>query len=321
VLPRNGATCQSNLIGIYFTSGRSWPLSRASEPRHRLRIERQDSASRAKAGAPNGSPPDFVPMVEPSPGCLVPNFPLNGWQRKAGDYLLFFGHEGGEWVEPHTIAPPRLEVVSVTYRPGGFPFPPDRLALLRLCVVDTSSVSNGEPVHVELGDTVVRLWPAAAKSSCARRAGPGAVHAFRGVVLLPRTAKLSFARLVISPQAPMSGGDWIPLSLKPDGRLFLALWVAALLFFAGMAVQFWYIRKRWMKASREMDMRRIFSAGLSMVLSGTILVVIAQCAVMGWETEMRNLSLPVPFMVLVIVHGLKLLAAGFVPEIVEDTLL
>jgi TRAP-type C4-dicarboxylate transport system permease large subunit len=139
------------------------------------------------------------------------------------------------------------------------------------------------------------------------------------VVLLP-TSRLSFARVVLSSPEEASG-HWIPISLEPDGQLFLALRFAVFLFLSGMAIQFWYIRTRWLKDSREMPMRRLFSAVLSIVMSGTIVVVIAQCGVMMWETEMRHLALPVPFMLLVFVHGLKLLAAGFVPEIVEDTLL
>jgi hypothetical protein len=312
VLAREGETCQDDLLATHFRGGRTWPLSlttRDGRPRQRLTI--------VKRGETRGN--DTVGLVEYSDGCVVPNFALNGWQRETGDYVLFFGQGSEEWVQPRRISPPRLDVVSIKYRPGGFPFPPDRLALLLLCVRDTSELATGAPVRVELGDTVVDLARQAPGSGCAREAGSGISYGFRGVVLLP-TSRLSFARVVLSGPEEASG-HWIPISLEPDGQLFLALRLAVFLFLSGMAIQVWYIRTRWLKHSREMPMRRLFSAGLSVVMSGTIVVVIAQCGVMMWETEMRHLALPVPFMLLVFVHGLKLLAAGFVPEIVEDTLL
>jgi hypothetical protein len=271
---------------------------------------------------------DTVAMVaKPSSPCIVPNVAMDTTSERQGDYLLFVSDTAGEWVHHRRFAPPRLQLSSLDFRPGGFPFPPGRLALLGLCVNSAVPMRPGEKLVVEL-DMARHELEGNSRNDCPIPL-PGArrpyVYGFRGVVLLESTNLVS-ARVGIAPGGQSSSiphrGGWLPVALTPNGTWFLArgcLMGSALLGVVMQVGYLWYfagVRPRHLRR-----LRRLLSLSLSVFISGTLVVVFTEFCVMVTQSPIKSSSIPIPFGLVVFGHALKLLAAALVPELVEDTLL
>jgi hypothetical protein len=271
---------------------------------------------------------DTVSMVrkDGSP-CIVPNVAVDTTNERHGDYLLFLSDADGEWVHRRRFEIPKLKLASLDFRPGGFPFPPDRLALLRVCINSVDPIHSGERLLVELGGKT-HVLEDARRADCPTPA-PGAqrpyAYGFGGVILLEST-ELASARVVIVPAGQSSSitgrARWLPIPLKPSGAWFLSrvwLFVSILL---GLLLQVGYlwiftdVRPRHLR-----NLRRALSIGLSIAISCILTVVFAECVVMITQSPLESSAIPVPFALVLLAHGMKLFAAALLPELVENAAL
>jgi hypothetical protein len=270
---------------------------------------------------------DTVSMMrKQSSPCIVPNVPVGVASEREGDYLLFLGDTAGEWVHRRTFHRPKMQLASLIFRPGGFPFPPDRLALLGVCINSADPIRPGEKLVVELGGKT-HVLNEDTRTKC-RSPGPGTqrphAYGFRGVILLEST-NLSSARVGIVPGGQSASitqrGMWLPVPLTPNGKWFLSNgWLIASALFGAVA-QLVYLRKFVKVRFRSVHVRRRVSLGVSVIISAILAVVFAECCVMVVQSPLESSAIPIPFALIVLAHGLKLVAAALLPELVENTLL
>lgn len=287
-----------------------------------------DAVSRLELVPLSGRPTNDTAsmMKKASSPCIVPNVPAGAVSERQGDYLLFLSDTAGAWVHRRTFELPRLQLASLIFRPGGFPFPPNRLALLGVCINSTEPIRPGEKLLVELGGETHELDDAARADCPTPRPGTPRPYAygFRGVILLESTA-LSSARIGIVPGGLSSGitarGRWLPVALKANGTWFLSNgWLVASALLGALAQVLylrWFVKVRFL----SVPMRRRVSLAVSVIISSILAVVFAECCVMVTQSPLESSAIPIPFALVVLAHGLKLVAAALLPEIVENTLL
>jgi len=158
----------------------------------------------------------------------------------------------------------------------------------------------------------------------ARRCGgatPG-MAAFSGLAGLEHTdlssAEVFMADEGVRPDSPQDG-EWLAVILRRDGSLFQSWFHLCFWFALGMAMQLLYacVTNRRFHADR---VRRL-ATWSGAVISGIIVTVVAQFAVMVAETDFQSDRIPVILALSVLSHMAQLLAAALVPEHVEEFLL
>jgi hypothetical protein len=316
VVARAPGECREDILARHFAVGGAWPLQ--EETRSYMEIIPLSTRKRN----------DTLSMVQyPESDCLVPNFRLDQWERTAGDYLFMYKDRRGTWAQRRTLRQPEMRLVSVIFRPGGFPFPPDRLALVRICVASAGPLAADEEMIVQLADRRYVLKPQNGAKLCERKVtlqDSEQLYGFGGVVLL-RTSDLSFGRVLLKekgvPSSAAVRGQWIPLRLQADGTLFLSWSKLALLLITGALAQLAFIGWTLWRTRPRLTGARLLSMVLSVVLSSTLVLVIGECFEMVSATQIDGVSVPVPFALLVLVYGMKLIAAAMVPEAVEEIFL
>jgi hypothetical protein len=277
-----------------------------------------------RAGELHFSPASHIAWSKPmhlvrlgSTGCVVPD-PAGGEPLPApGEYLVKVVHEKTS-VFRLTVKPARLQVVHALIRPGGLPFPSDRIALVRVCVRTSPALPAHKRMWMRLED---KLLPMTLERG--RRCDDAApdVAAFSGLVGLEHTDGGSAEVFVVNERdAPQSARDEerAEVTLKKDGRLFQSWGYLSLGFAGGMVLQILYacVTNRRFHADRLR--RRATWSGA--VISGIVVAVVVQLAVAVSETDLASDRIPVILALSVLAHVAKLLAAALVPEYVEEFL-
>ncbi|HSU17487.1 hypothetical protein [Longimicrobium sp.] len=300
--------CSGGSVRNYFARGNRWPPPDAPHVGE-LRI----------------SPVDIITWSEPielirlgSAGCVVPRFTSGEWPGSPGDYFVKVAHDRTS-VFRVTVDSARSQVMEAYIRPGGLPFPSDRIALVRVCVRTRPALSGHERMWMHLGDRFLLLTLERGRRCASAASG---VAAFSGLVGLEHTDRGSAEVFVVNenddPDSPQYG-EWVPVTLKRDGKLFLSWLYLGLSFMGGMVVQMVYacVTSRGFHADR---LGRI-ATWSGAVVSGIIVAVVAEFVVLVMETDVDSDRIPVIFALSVLAHMVKLLAATLVPEHVEEFLL
>lgn len=309
VLLRDSANeCSTGSVRSYFGGGDQWP------PQNARRV-----------GELRISPVDSIRWSEPiglirlgAAGCVVPRFTRGEWPSPPGEYFVKVAHRKTS-VFRVTVKPPRSQVVEAYIRPGGLPFPSDRIALVRVCVRTRPALAGHERLWMHLGDKFL-LLTLERGHRCAGAAAD--VAAFSGLVGLEHTDRGSAEVFVADesddPDRPQDG-EWVAVTLKRDGKLFLSWLHLSLWFVGGMLVQIGYV----CVPNRRFRVERLgrVATWSGAVISGIIVAVVAEFAVLVMETDVDSDRIPVIFALSVLAHMAKLLAAALVPEHVEEFLL
>jgi hypothetical protein len=254
----------------------------------------------------------------PSTGCVVPHFTGSEWPSTAGEYFVKVAHEKTS-VFRVTVEPARAQVVNAFIRPGGLPFPSDKIALVQVCVRTSPALQTHQRMWMRLEN---KLHPVTLErgSRC-----PGAapdVAAFSGLVGLrhadPGTAEIFVVNEDDNPENPHDGA-WTTIALDRDGRLFLSWLHLVLWALGGMVLQLLYAWRANRQSNADWLRRRATWSGV--VISGIVVAVLAQFAVAIRETDIESDRIPVVLALSVLAHIVKLLAAALVPEYVEEFLL
>ncbi|HYH83305.1 MAG TPA: hypothetical protein VEX86_26160 [Longimicrobium sp.] len=302
--------CAVGSVRGLFSRGDRWPPPDADAPHMgEIRIRPVDSDA--------WSGPIKLILLE-NAGCVVPKFTTGRWPQPPGDYFVKVSHHRTS-VFRVTVDSARSQVLEAHIRPGGFPFPPDKIALVRVCVRIHPVLAGHERVWMRLSGKSLRLRPE--RGSRCDDDTPD-VAAFSGLVWLERTdrgtAEVFVAGETDNPDGPQHG-EWVPVTLKLDGKLFLSWVWLGLLFAGGVLVQIGYAcmaQRRFQKA--RLKRMATWSGAL---LSGIIVTVVAEFVVLVMETDVASDEIPVIFALSVLAHMIKLLAAALVPEHVEEFLL
>ncbi len=300
--------CSGGSVRSHFGSGERWPPPGAR-----------------RVGELRISPVGAIAWSEPlelirlgSAGCVVPRFTSGAWPRPPGEYFVKVSHRKTS-VFRVTVEPARSQVLEAYIRPGGLPFPSDRIALVRVCVRTKPALSGHERMWMHLGDKFLLLTLERGRR-CAGAAPD--VAAFSGLVGLEHTDRGSAEVFVlnenVNPDSPQRG-EWVPVTLKRDGKLFLSWLYLGLAFVGGVLVQIVYA----CVADRRFHPGRLAQVVTwsGAVVSGIIVAVVAEFVVLVLETDVDSDWIPVIFALSVLAHMAKLLAAALVPEHVEEFLL
>jgi hypothetical protein len=254
----------------------------------------------------------------PSTGCVVPRFTGDEWPATAGEYLVKVAHEKTS-VFRVSVEPARAQVVDAFIRPGGLPFPSDKIALVRVCVRTSPALPTHQRMWMRLEN---KLLPVTLErgSRC-----PGAapdIAAFSGLVGLrhadPGTAEIFVVNEDDNPENPHDGA-WTTFTLDKDGKLFLSWLHLCVWALGGMVLQLLYAWRANRRSNPGWLRRPATWSGA--VISGIIVAVLAQLAVAIRETDIESDRIPVVLALSVLAHIVKLLAAALVPEYVEEFLL
>ncbi|MFL5386450.1 MAG: vWA domain-containing protein [Longimicrobiaceae bacterium] len=314
VVSVNGAACDSALGARRFAHGEGWPSPDAVAAE--LDLTRVGTTYRSSVG--------LVRFDET--GCLAPDSVASNWQRTPGEYVLTVHGRNGGSVQRRKIWPPRLQLLRLSYRPGGFPFPEDRLALLAICVGVRRPFAGYEQVHVNIDTVRKELTAEGAKHACRNVSVDTTTTVLRGFsgVFLLKTAGVSVARVYAdagenSRRDPPR--DWIPVELKPDGWLFLpwATLVAAAL--VGVLAQLVFLAYAARKEKHRYSPLTLLSGSISVVISAALVVVTLELGSIIWNRYLRGATVPAPFLILLLAYGVRVFAAVLVPEELEDNLL
>ncbi|HEX8831134.1 MAG TPA: hypothetical protein VF705_08225 [Longimicrobium sp.] len=253
-----------------------------------------------------------------SAGCVVPRFSDGAWPYPPGEYFVKVVHDRTS-VFRVAVDSARTQVMEAYIRPGGLPFPSDRIALVRVCVRTRPALARHERMWMRLGDKFLHLTVERGR----RCAGASSdVTAFSGLVGLEHTDRGSAEVFVGNenddPDSPQDG-EWMPVTLKRDGKLFLSWLYLALWFVGGTVVQLAYACVTNRRLHPDQLWRIATWTGA--VISGIIVTVLAEFVVLVLETDVDSDRIPVIFALSVLAHMAKLLAAALVPEHVEEFLL
>ena len=300
--------CSAGSVRSYFGRGDRWPPPNAPHVGE-LRISPVGTIAWSE-------PIELIRMG--SAGCVVPRFSSGEWPYPPGEYFVKVAHDQTS-VFRVTVDPARSQVMEAYIRPGGLPFPSDRIALVRVCVRTDPALSGHERMWMHLGDKFLLLTLERGRR-CASAASD--VAAFSGLVGLERTDRGSAEVFVVNendiPDSPQHG-EWVPVTLKRDGKLFLSWLYLGLSFVGGVVVQLVYA----CVANRRLHVSRLarIATWSGAVISGIIVAVVAEFVVLVTETDVDSDRIPVIFALSVLAHMVKLLAAALVPEHVEEFLL
>jgi len=301
----SASECGTGSLRSHFASGGRWPLPDTT-PVGKLHISHTDKVAWM----------DSMPLIRlGGTGCVVPLFTSGAWPRPPGRYLVKVTHEKTA-VFRLTVDTARIEVVDAFIRPGGLPFPSDRIALVRVCVRTRRPLAGHERMWIRLED---KLLPVTHERAHRCDGAAPDVAAFSGLVGLEHTDRRSAEVFVASegvrPESPRAG-EWLAVSLKKDGKLLQSWLNLGGWFFAGMVLQLGYGRWANRRSPAGWVRRRATWSGAAM--SGIIVAVVGQFVVVARETDVDSDRIPVILALSVLAHMAKLLAAALVPEHVEE---
>jgi hypothetical protein len=256
-------------------------------------------------------------------GCLAPDSVASDWQRAPGEYVLTVHGRNGGSVQRRTIRVPRIQLLRLKYRPGGFPFPEDRLALLAICVSVRQPFASYEQVHVNIDTVRKELTAEGAKHACKNIPVDTLTTVLRGFsgVFLLKTAGVSVARVYADAGEHARNDpprDWVPVELKPDGWLFLPWLTLVTAALVGALAQIAFLVLASAKAEHDHSPLTVLSGLISVVISAALVVVAVELGAIIVNRYLRGATVPAPFLILLLAYGVRVFAAVLVPEKFED---
>lgn len=308
-----GQSCDSLVMSRHFTQGGRWPAEGEAIGSLRI-INRGDRHADTTV--------DLHRYMDTH--CRVPAFSRESWQRKPGQYVLLFTEPGAGTVQSRTFTDPETWITTTVLRPGGFPFPPDKIGLLRVCVERLNEVPSGMKLLVVLPGKSHKLTPERGRARCSLQRGRGGsrhLYGFSSIVHLP-TPDLHSARLVLVPDdansVQIGEAPWLPVEFVQNGKLFLSWWflISAVVF--GAVVQILVLV--YFDKGRDPPPRPWYkrgSAGTSIILSVVLMVLIAEAWILAREVDMEAAISPL-FLASLVLYLIKMAAAALVPEYVES---
>jgi hypothetical protein len=309
-----GQSCDSLVMSRHFTQGGRWPAEGEAIGSLRI-INRGDRHADTTV--------DLHRYMDTH--CRVPAFSRESWQRKPGQYVLLFTEPGAGTVQSRAFADPETWITTTVLRPGGFPFPPDKIGLLRVCVETLNEVPSGMKLLIVLPGKSHKLTPERGRARCSLQRGRSDnrhLYGFSSIVRLPRPDLYSARLVLVSDDAnpvQIGGAPWFPVEFVQNGKLFLSWWflIGAVVF--GAVIQILvlvYFDKGRDPSARPWHKRG--SAGTSIILSAVLMVLIAEAWILAREVDMEAAISPL-FLASLVLYLIKMAAAALVPEYVEES--
>jgi Mg-chelatase subunit ChlD len=307
-------TCDPLVMSRHFAQGGSWPPE-----------ERSIGSLRIIPLGPRWADTTVDLYRYKDTRCRVPAFSGDEWRREAGHYVLLFSDPEGSMAQSRTFGDPKMWVTTTVLRPGGFPFPPDKIGFLRVCVETLEQIPSGMGLRIDLQGTVHTLTVERGRERCRLQRGRGGnrhLYGFSSIIRLPQP-DLRSARLVLirDDANPVQRGEasWLPLVLVQNGKLFLSLWCLIGTVLVGAAVQVLVLVyfDRDLAATHRPWYKR-GSAGTSIVLSAILAVLAAEAVVLAREVDVGATITPL-FLASLVLYLIKMAAAALVPEYVEES--
>jgi hypothetical protein len=309
-----GQTCDSLVMSRHFAQGGSWPSR--GKAIGTLRIF-------ALGNRGGDTTVDLHRYMDTH--CRVPAFSDDGWRREGGRYVLLFHVPGASTVQSRTFDNPDIWITTTVLRPGGFPFPPDKIGFLRVCVETLEKIPAGMGLRVDIQGEVHTLTAERGRSRCKLQGGRGGnrhLYGFSSIVRLP-TPDLYSARLVLmrDDASPVQRGEapWYPLEMVRDGKLLLSFW--CLLGNAGLGVALQILVLVFFDRDRhagDPPWYKRGSAGTSIALSALLMVLFVEAVVLALEVDVGETISPL-FLASLVLYLTKMVAAALVPEYVEES--
>lgn len=310
----SGATCDPLVLSRHFGEGSSWPPP--GETVGRLEVVPLRNRNDKKT----------VDVLRyQGTHCLIAAFSRDFWWLEQGEYLLVFNDGRGGNAQSRTFSEPTAWVSKAVLRPGGFPFPPDKLGLLRVCVETDDTVLPGAGVKLDFEGRVLHLTADRGRDRCEHTAERGAgrhLYGFSGIVSLS-SPEIRSARLFVAVDGTsLSDGreaPWVPVEFRRDGRLFLSWWCLLGNLLLGAALQIVAILISEPRRRGTPPWYRRSSALWSIVLSAVLVVVFVEAVVLFREINVEEKISPL-FVASLLIYLAKVVAATLTPEYVEESM-